>query len=83
MAKSGAERQRALRDKRRAERIGTDVSARDRSEGEHRMDVWIRTSAYLCLERFSQHHGISQRIALERILMAAGDAVPFSDEVTG
>jgi hypothetical protein len=47
------------------------------------MDVWIRIGAYLCLERFARHYGISQRIALERILMAAGDEVPYPDEVTG
>jgi hypothetical protein len=83
MAKSGAERQRALRGRRRAERIGADVPDAERSEGEHRMDVWIRISAYLCLERYAEHHGISQRSALERILMAAGEAVPCLDPLPG
>ena len=83
MAKSGAERQRALRTKRRAERVGADVAAKDRSEGEHRLDVWIRTGAYLDLKRIAAHRGVSQREALEQILREVGDLVPWSDDVTG
>jgi hypothetical protein len=82
MAKSGAERQAELRDRRRAERIGPSVAAGERSEGERRLDVWIRTSAYLSLVRFARHHGLSRREALERLLMEAGAAV-HDDIVTG
>ena len=83
MAESGAERQRGLRSKRRYERVGSAVEQRDRSEGEKRLDVWIRISASLALRRYAAHHGLSQREALERILIEVDATIPWDDTVTG
>ena len=83
MALTGAQRQRALRSKRRSERIGANVPKEDLSEGEHRLDIWIRTGAYLDLKRIAQHRGLSRREALEQILREAGDPIPYEGDVTG
>ncbi len=74
MAKPPGERQCALRTRRSRARIGEDVPERDRSEGEQRLDVWIRTSAALALDATARRRGPSRRHALEQILMEAGAA---------
>jgi hypothetical protein len=78
MAKTSAERQRELRARRSRARIGADVPERDRSEGEQRLDIWIRTSAALALEAIAKKRGLRRRHALEQILLEA-DA--FEDEL--
>ncbi len=50
MAKTPAERQAALRIRRSRARVGAGVAEHDRSEGEQRLDIWIRTSAWLALD---------------------------------
>jgi hypothetical protein len=49
MAKSNAERQRELGARRSRMRIGPDMADRDGGEGEMRIDMWIRTSAFVAL----------------------------------
>ncbi len=73
MAKSPAERQRELRARRSRARVG-DVPARDRSEGEARLDIWVRINAVLALKRIAKRRGLSQRLALEQVLLEADAA---------
>lgn len=74
MAKSGAERQRELRARRHHSRVGS-VPDRDRGEGEVRLDIWVRTSAWLALKKLAERRGASQRETLEAILMETYEAV--------
>lgn len=61
MAKTAAERQ-------------ADYRARRATAGEHgerRINTWVSTGAALALARLAQHHGLSQREMLERLLIEA------------
>jgi hypothetical protein len=73
MAKTPAERQRELRARRSRARVG-DVPARERGEGEARLDVWVRINAVLALRRIAERRGLSQRLALEQVLIEADAA---------
>jgi hypothetical protein len=75
MPKTGAERQKELRHRRSRARVGSDVAPRDRSEGEARLDMWVRTSAANALRTLAQHHGLSRRETLEALLIAERDRV--------
>jgi hypothetical protein len=75
MAKTVAERQQKLRARRWHQRIGLDIPQKDRSEGEARLDVWVRTSAMLALRELAAHRGCTQRDVLEGLLIAARDNV--------
>ena len=44
-------------------------------EGEHRLHTWISTAADRALTRLAHHHGQSKREVLERLLIAADDAI--------
>ncbi len=63
MGKSGAERQRAFRQRRIAD--GTDA----------RLDMVVSASAAAALQRLARHHGTSQRAMLEQVLAQAEQAV--------
>ena len=71
MAKSSAERQRELRTRRSRMRIGPDIADKDRSEGEMRIDIWIRTGAFLALQKAAEARGLTLRATLEQVLMDA------------
>lgn len=43
--------------------------------GERRINTWVTTSAALALARLAQHHGITQRDMLERLITAADDKI--------
>jgi len=74
MAKTPAERQRDMRARRSRQRIGKGIAERDRSEGEQRLDIWIRTSALNALLTIAEKRKLSIRCALEQILMEADAA---------
>ena len=61
MAKTAAERQAAYRDRR--------ATAGD--NGERRINTWVSTGAALALDRLAQHHKLSKRAMLERVLLEA------------
>lgn len=61
MAKTSAERQADYRARR--------ATAGD--NGERRINTWVSTGAALALARLAQHHGLSQREMLERLLLEA------------
>ena len=61
MAKTSAERQADYRARR--------ATAGD--NGERRINTWVSTGAALALARLAQHHGLSQRGMLERLLLEA------------
>lgn len=61
MAKTAAERQADYRARR--------ATAGD--NGERRINTWVSTGAALALARLAQHHGLSQRDTLERLLLEA------------
>ena len=61
MAKTAAERQ-------------ADYRARRATAGEHgesRVNTWVSVKAALALDRLAQHHGLSKRDMLERLLLEA------------
>jgi hypothetical protein len=67
MAKSSAERQREYRARRPF--AGPD------GNGERRLNTWVATGAAQALRRLAQHHGISQREMLERLILDADDRI--------
>ncbi len=75
MAKTGAQRQADYRSSR--------ATAGD--NGERRINTWVSTGAALALARLAQHHGVSRRAMLERLLLSADEDItkaldPDSDE---
>ena len=42
--------------------------------GERRLNTWISTAAALALKRIAAHEGISQRAALERLILDTDNA---------
>lgn len=61
MAKTAAERQ-------------ADYRARRATAGEHgesRITAWVSVKAAAALDRLAQHHGLSKRDMLERLLLEA------------
>ena len=66
MAKTAAQRQ--------ADYRGRRATAGD--NGERRINTWVSTGAALALARLAQHHGLSRRELLERLVLAA-DAHPL------
>lgn len=63
MAKTSAQRQAAYR------------SRRNLGEGVRRLNSWISIPAYCALQRLARHQGLSQRAALEQILLKIDDEV--------
>jgi hypothetical protein len=67
MAKTAAERQREYRARRPF--AGPD------DNGERRLSTWVATGAAQALRRLAQHHGISQREMLERLILDADNRI--------
>ena len=67
MAKTAAERQAAYRKKR--------PYAGAEGNGERNLNMWVHTAAALALARLARHQGLSQREVLERMIVAADDAI--------
>jgi hypothetical protein len=65
MAQSPAERQAAYR--RRRPTAGEN--------GERRLNTWVSTGAALALARLARREGVPQRVVLERLVLAADEAV--------
>lgn len=65
MAMTAAERQAAYRDRR--------ATAGD--NGERRINTWVSTGAALALDRLAQHHKLSKRAMLERLVLAADEGI--------
>lgn len=65
MAKTAAERQADYRVRR----------ATAGENGERRINTWVSTRAALALARLAQHHGLTQRDMLERLLIEAGEGI--------
>lgn len=43
--------------------------------GERRLNAWVSTGAKLALERLARREGVSLRVVLERLIVAADDEV--------
>lgn len=70
MAKTAAERQAAYRDRR--------ATAGD--NGERRINTWVDAGVALALDRLAEHHKLSKRETLERVLLKAyGELVQGDD----
>ncbi|HLA36418.1 MAG TPA: hypothetical protein VJ001_16270 [Rhodocyclaceae bacterium] len=41
--------------------------------GERRLQAWVSTAADLALDRLARHHGVSRRVMLERLILAADE----------
>jgi hypothetical protein len=67
MAKTAAERQRDYRARRPF--AGPD------GNGERRLNVWVATGAAQALKRLAQHHGVSQRETVERLILDADERI--------
>jgi hypothetical protein len=65
MAQTGAERQAAYRRRR--------ATAGD--NGERPLNTWVSTGASLALARLARHHGMSQRMMLERLIVVADERI--------
>jgi hypothetical protein len=65
MAKTAAQRQADYRSRR--------ATAGD--NGERRINTWVSTRAALALARLAQHHGLSRRELLERLVLAADEGI--------
>lgn len=63
--RTAAERQAAYRNRR----------ATAGENGERRINTWVSTGAALALARLAQHHGLTQRTMLERLIAVADEAV--------
>jgi hypothetical protein len=63
MAKTAAERQAAYR------------ARRDDGEGERRLNAWISVGAMLALKRLARRDGITEKEMIQRLILAADDAV--------
>ncbi len=61
MAKTAAERQAAYRGRR----------ATAGENGDKRINTWVDAGAALALDRLAEHHKLSKREALERVLLEA------------
>lgn len=59
MAKTAAQRQKAYRARR----------PEAGENGERRLNTWIRTSAFLALERLANRYGVTKREMLERLVI--------------
>lgn len=72
MARTGAERQAALRAKRAAE-----------LSGQRRLNTWISSEAGKALEQLAERYGVTMREALERVLIesASSDKLLFDKEL--
>jgi hypothetical protein len=62
-AMTGAERQAAYRERRKAGRLGASDGT-DETE----LKAWITTDAFLALARQARHHGVTKRAILERVI---------------
>jgi hypothetical protein len=71
MAKTPAERQREMRARRSRQRIGKGIAERDRSEGEQRLDIWIRSNSLDALINISDKRKLPLRRTLEQLLLEA------------
>ena len=80
MAKSDAERQAALRERRKRQAIGAE-----NGEGAGQINLFVKASARNALRRMSRHQGTSQRAVLEQLLMEAEDRLTaaMTDEESG
>jgi hypothetical protein len=67
MKKTAAERQAAYRKKR--------PFAGAAGDGERNLNTWVSTAAALALARLARHHAVSQREVLERLILAADEAI--------
>ncbi len=65
MAKTAAERQADYRDRR--------ATAGD--NGEKRINTWVDAGVALALDRLAQHHKLSKRAMLERLVLAADEGI--------
>lgn len=65
MARTAAERQAACRLRRPT--AGEN--------GDKQINTWVTTRAHKALTRLARHHGISQRVMLERFLIEADDRI--------
>jgi hypothetical protein len=71
MAQTGAERQAAMRARRRYQAVGAEAG-----EAAHQLNIFIRASAANALRRMARARGLSQRALLEGLLIEAeGKAV--------
>jgi hypothetical protein len=61
---TGAERQAAYRERRKAGRAGAPDGT-DETE----LKAWITTEAFMSLSRQARHHGVTKRAMLERVIL--------------
>lgn len=67
-AKTAAERQKAYRE-RRAKEVG-----------EQRINTWVAAAAIKHLNALAQRHGLTQKVMLERLILAAGQVAQLTVE---
>ena len=67
MSKSAAERQAAYRRKR--------PFAGKEGNGQRRLNTWLDTGPSLALARLARRNAVSQRVMLERLIVAADEAI--------
>jgi hypothetical protein len=68
MARTAAERQAAMRERRRRQAVGAEPGERA-----HQLNIFIRAKAMGALGRLARRWRVSQREALEALLMEAED----------
>lgn len=58
-----------------AQRQAAYRARRHDGEGEVRLNTWIASPAHCALTRLARHHGLTRRALVERLLLAADDAI--------
>lgn len=57
---------------------------RARQKGAHRLNTWLAPDAHNALARLTAHHGTTQRVVLEALILASDQqlgALPHDNEV--